>query len=110
MAHDRKTDAVTGVETTGHEWDGIRELDNPLPRWWLWVFYATILWSVVYWVLMPSWPGITGYAKGLLGYSNRGLLTERIEESRLEKAVFIDRILARAANPDAPPIAVASWG
>ena len=67
----RESDEVTGVETTGHEWDGIRELDNPLPRWWLWVFYACIAVAAVYWVLMPSWPGLTGYSKGILGQSDR---------------------------------------
>ncbi len=67
----RESDEVTGVETTGHEWDGIRELDNPLPRWWLWVFYASIAVAAVYWVLMPSWPGVTGYSKGILGQSDR---------------------------------------
>ncbi|MBA4805711.1 MAG: cytochrome-c oxidase, cbb3-type subunit III [Brevundimonas sp.] len=64
-------DEHSGVETTGHEWDGIRELDNPLPRWWLWVFYATIAFSIVYWVLMPAWPGISGYTRGVLGHSDR---------------------------------------
>ena len=57
--------------TTGHEWDGIRELDNPLPRWWLWVFYASIAASVVYWVLMPAWPGLTGHTRGVLQQSDR---------------------------------------
>lgn len=73
--HDKKSgkdvDALSGVDTTGHEWDGIRELDNPLPRWWLWVFYATIAWAIVYWVLMPAWPGISSYTKGLRGHSDR---------------------------------------
>ncbi len=64
-------DEHTGVDTTGHEWDGIRELDNPLPRWWLWVWYATIAFSIVYWVLMPAWPGISGYTRGVLGQSDR---------------------------------------
>ena len=64
-------DDVTGVETTGHEWDGIRELDNPLPRWWLYTWYACIAVAVVYWVLMPAWPGISGYTKGTLGASDR---------------------------------------
>lgn len=57
--------------TTGHEWDGIRELDNPLPRWWLMIFYACVVWSIVYWVLMPAWPGISGYTKGMLHKSDR---------------------------------------
>jgi cytochrome c oxidase cbb3-type subunit 3 len=55
--HVGEKDEHSGVETTGHEWDGIRELDNPLPRWWLWVFYACIAYSIGYWVLMPAWPG-----------------------------------------------------
>jgi len=69
---DRKIDDATGVETTGHEWDGIRELDNPLPRWWLWIWYATIAFSIGYWVLMPAWPGLHGYTKGLLNTSPTG--------------------------------------
>jgi cytochrome c oxidase cbb3-type subunit III len=69
--HERELDEASGVETTGHEWDGIKELDNPLPRWWLWVFYASIAVAAVYWVLMPAWPGISGYSKGVLGQSDR---------------------------------------
>ncbi|MGB9321207.1 MAG: cbb3-type cytochrome c oxidase N-terminal domain-containing protein, partial [Pseudolabrys sp.] len=46
-------DALTGTTTTGHVWDGIRELNTPLPRWWLWLFYATILWAVGYWIVYP---------------------------------------------------------
>ena len=68
---ERKIDEPTGVETTGHEWDGIRELDNPLPRWWLWTWYATIGVAIVYWVLMPAWPGLHGYTRGMLHQSDR---------------------------------------
>jgi cytochrome c oxidase cbb3-type subunit 3 len=68
---ERETDEISGVETTGHEWDGIKELDNPLPRWWLWVFWASILAAVIYWVLMPAWPGVNGFTPGLLHYSDR---------------------------------------
>jgi cytochrome c oxidase cbb3-type subunit 3 len=68
---ERHVDDHSGVETTGHEWDGIRELDNPLPRWWLWIWYACILFAIIYWVLMPAWPGISGYTHGLLGKSDR---------------------------------------
>ena len=54
-------DKVSGQTTTGHEWDGIRELNTPLPRWWLWLFYLTIAFSVVYWIVYPSWPLVSGY-------------------------------------------------
>ena len=53
---DVKKDALTGTDTTGHEWDGIAELNTPLPRWWVWTFWATIIWSIGYWVVYPSWP------------------------------------------------------
>lgn len=55
-------DSITGVETTGHEWDGIRELNNPLPKWWLYTFYATIVFAVVWWILYPAWPWVHGRA------------------------------------------------
>ena len=45
MADNKEVDQISGVETTGHEWDGIKELNNPLPRWWLWTFYATCIWA-----------------------------------------------------------------
>ena len=51
--------ALTGTATTGHEWDGIRELNTPLPRWWLWMFYATIVWAIGYWIVYPAWPLLT---------------------------------------------------
>ncbi|WP_395670291.1 cytochrome-c oxidase, cbb3-type subunit III [Phenylobacterium sp.] len=79
---ERETDDHTGVETTGHEWDGIKELDNPLPRWWLWVFWGSVLWAVVYWVLMPAWPGNSGYTKGLRGESDRANVSREL--ARLE--------------------------
>ena len=64
-------DSVTGVETTGHTWDGISELNNPLPRWWLYVFYACIIWSIGYAVMFPSVPLGTTYFAGTEGYSAR---------------------------------------
>jgi len=64
-------DAHTGHSTTGHEWDGIRELNSPLPRWWLGIFYATIVWSVGYWVVYPAWPLISDATKGVIGYASR---------------------------------------
>jgi cytochrome c oxidase cbb3-type subunit 3 len=72
MAHEKDRDAHSGVETTGHEWDGIKELNNPLPKWWLYVLYACIAWAGGMCLLYPSIPGIRGYWHGLLGYSTRG--------------------------------------
>ncbi|HEY8616333.1 cytochrome-c oxidase, cbb3-type subunit III [Phenylobacterium sp.] len=81
----REMDEHSGVETTGHEWDGIKELDNPLPRWWLWIWYATIAASAVYWVLMPAWPGITGYTKGLLGQSDRAEVSRELAALKAQR-------------------------
>ena len=68
---DRETDEITGVETTGHEWDGIKELNTPLPRWWLWTFYGTIVFAIGYTIAFPAWPLISSATPGLLGYSSR---------------------------------------
>jgi cytochrome c oxidase cbb3-type subunit 3 len=76
----REVDGPTGVETTGHVWDGIRELDNPLPRWWLWTFYGCILVAIIYWILMPAWPGLHGYTHGLLHASDRVKVTQQLAE------------------------------
>jgi len=93
MAEDKKDiDDVSGVETTGHEWDGIKELNNPLPRWWLWTFYATIVWTIGYTIAYPAWPGITGATAGVLGWSSRGQLAEEMEAARAEQAVYLTRI------------------
>jgi cytochrome c oxidase cbb3-type subunit 3 len=75
-------DEVTGIATTGHEWDGIRELNKPLPRWWLLTFYATIVWAVGYWVIYPAWPTLTGYTTGLWGYSQRTEVANEVSAAR----------------------------
>lgn len=64
-------DSFTGTATTGHEWDGIRELNTPLPRWWLNLLYATIIWSIAYWFAYPAWPLISDATRGVLGYATR---------------------------------------
>ncbi len=80
MSNERHVDQVTGVETTGHVWDDdIRELNKPLPRWWLLSFYACILWAVGYWIAYPAWPVIAGgYTKGVLGYSQRATVAREV--------------------------------
>jgi cytochrome c oxidase cbb3-type subunit 3 len=71
MSDHSDIDHVSGRSTTGHEWDGIKELNTPLPRWWILTFYATILWAIGYWVVYPAWPLVTGYTTGLFHYSTR---------------------------------------
>lgn len=66
-----KTPEQKEISTTGHSWDGIEEYNNPLPRWWLWILYATIVWGVGYTIAYPAWPMISGATPGLLGYSTR---------------------------------------
>jgi len=78
--------------TTGHEWDGITEYDTPMPSWWLYVFYATIVWSIGYWVVYPAWPGLSGYTKGLLGYSSRAELVQVQGEADRARAGWLDRM------------------
>jgi cytochrome c oxidase cbb3-type subunit III len=96
MADDKKQhiDEVTGTQTTGHSWDGIRELDTPLPRWWLWVFYATIAWSVVYWVFYPSWPLITSYTRGAFDWSSRSAVAEDLAALKVQRGPMTDKLAA----------------
>ncbi len=94
MADKKEIDEVSGVETTGHEWDGIKELNNPLPRWWLWTFYACIIWALAYTVFYPAWPGITGATAGILGWSSRGDLAEEVKTAKAAQAVYLDKLAA----------------
>jgi cytochrome c oxidase cbb3-type subunit III len=87
-------DEVTGTETTGHEWDGIRELNTPLPKWWLYVFYATILFAAVYMVLYPAVPSLSGYTPGLLNYSTREQLVRDLADVRQARSTWLDRFEA----------------
>ena len=84
--HKKDIDDVTGVETTGHEWDGLKELNNPLPRWWLITFYICIVWAVGYWIAMPAWPLVSDYTKGLLGSSQREQAIEAYKAATTARA------------------------
>jgi cytochrome c oxidase cbb3-type subunit 3 len=88
-------DSVTGIDTTGHEWDGLKELNNPLPRWWLWVLIATIVWSFAYWVVYPAWPvpGM-GHTKGVFGYSSRAAVETEIKAAKAGQAQMLAKIAA----------------
>ena len=85
-------DEVTGFETTGHEWDGLKELNKPLPRWWVWVLWATVVWSIGYWIAMPAWPLVSDYTRGLLGYSQRDVVTRAVADARAAQAAFLEKI------------------
>lgn len=99
MADKIERDEVSGTDTTGHEWDGIKELDTPLPRWWLYVFYASIVASVIYWILMPAWPLVNGYTKGLLDFSDRRNVAAEVEMLQSSRAPMFER-LANASAAD----------
>ena len=81
MCAKKVTPAQKGeIPTTGHEWDGIREYDNPMPRWWVWVFYATIVWGIGYTIAYPAWPLISGATPGVLGASTRADVAAEIKQ------------------------------
>jgi cytochrome c oxidase cbb3-type subunit 3 len=85
-------DSLSGRDTTGHEWDGVKELNTPLPTWWVYTFYATIVFAIVYCVLYPAIPSLSGHTEGTLGYTNRAALTEQLARQAGERAKFVDRI------------------
>jgi len=89
---DDDLDHVSGKTTTGHEWDGIKELNTPLPRWWVITFYATIVWAVGYWIMYPAWPLLWSNTPGVLHYSSRSQVTSELadlEKMRGEKMVAL---------------------
>ena len=79
MADNKRIDQPTGTETVGHEWDGIEELDTPMPRWWLWTLYATIVWAIGYTILYPAWPMIDRATAGVWGWSSREQLSAEMK-------------------------------
>ncbi|MCB1680916.1 MAG: cytochrome-c oxidase, cbb3-type subunit III [Alphaproteobacteria bacterium] len=91
-SHSKKEiDTVSGVETTGHEWDGLKELNNPAPRWWLWVFYISIIWSVWYWVVYPAWPTFSGATKGAYGWTQYKKLAAEQQEIKDRQKAYLDK-------------------
>ncbi len=89
-------DAVTGTATTGHEWDGIQELNTPLPRWWLWLFYITIIWAIGYWVVYPAWPLVTSFTDGALGWHARSAVVTDLTELQTLRAPMTTKLAATA--------------
>ena len=115
MADDRQDiDVVTGTPTTGHVWDGIRELNTPLPRWWLWLFYLTIIWSVGYWIVYPSWPLLSSYTTGMLRWHARQAVVFDLDALQAQRGPMAARLAAAspqeiASDPQLSDFARA-WG
>ena len=97
MSDDKKiTDEVTGVETTGHDWDGIKELNNPAPRWWLIVWLVCTIWGVGYWFFYPGWPTFSGEGErggcvGSLNWTQYTQLQEQQAEIMARKAAYLSK-------------------
>jgi cytochrome c oxidase cbb3-type subunit 3 len=85
-------DKLSGIETTGHEWDGIKELNNPLPRWWLWTFYGCIVFALGYTVVFPAWPMLSSATTGLLGYSSRADLDADLAAAKAAQGDMLEAV------------------
>ncbi len=93
-------------DTTGHSWDGIQEFNNPLPRWWLWTFYFTIFWGIIYTIAYPAWPLITGATPGVIGFSTRANVAEEIvqfEAMNSDLRAQIETVELASITPQADP-------
>lgn len=104
----KKDSHKQSVQTTGHAWDGdLQEFNNPLPRWWLWGFYGTVVFAVIYWVLFPAWPFGTGFTTGVLNdityttadgrevtrhWNTRSLLDKEMAQARSDQQQFLDEL------------------
>ena len=98
MATNIEKDDVSGTATTGHEWDGIKELNTPLPRWWLYTFYATVIWGIAYTIAYPAWPMLTSATPGLLGWSSRATLDQQMATAREAQKANLDKIAAMSVD------------
>ncbi len=78
--------------TTGHSWDGIEEFNNPLPRWWLWIFYACIVWAIWYSIAYPAWPGVKSATAGYLGFSTRAQVAEEIATAEAKNFAINEKL------------------
>ncbi|OAO02020.1 cytochrome c oxidase, cbb3-type subunit III [Sphingomonadales bacterium EhC05] len=105
MSDKKYIDQATGTETVGHEWDGIEELDTPMPRWWVWTFYATIIWAIGYVILYPAIPLVNSATEGLLGWTSRGEYAKEVtareqQLAPIRAAMVNSDINSVATNPE----------
>ncbi len=113
MTTNPEHDPVTGRSTTGHEWDGIKELNTPLPKWWVYVFYVTIVWAIGFWILYPTWPTLDGYFAGVLNWNDHVELRKETAAVAQERDRFRSRIATLSiaeieADPELRAFAMAS--
>lgn len=110
MADQNRIDQATGTDFVGHEWDGIEELNTPLPRWWLWTFYITIVWAVAYTIFYPAWPLVERATAGRLGWTSRGQLAAEMKAEAARRAPLVSAIGATAveALPSNPRLMTAA--
>lgn len=94
MAKNEK-DTLSGVETTGHEWDGLKELNNPAPRWWLWVFFICCIWAFGYWIVYPAWPTLSGNTQGVKSWTSHKKLADEQAEITARRGEFAEKIKHR---------------
>lgn len=105
MANEKRIDQPTGTEFVGHEWDGIEELNTPLPRWWLWTFYLTIVFAIGYVIAYPAWPMLSKGTEGVLGWTSRGQLAKEMDAAEQARAAVMQKIAAAdlaTLSPDDP--------
>jgi len=101
----KRIDQPTGTETVGHEWDGIEELNTPLPRWWLWLFYICIAFAIGYSVVYPALPMLNAGTQGTSGWTSRGQLAQDTAAADAAQKAVREQIAATpvellASNPD----------
>lgn len=99
MAEEHKEiDKLTGTATTGHEWDGIHELNTPLPRWWLWTFYACIVWAIGYWIAYPAWPLLTNSTQGITAWYARNAVVGDLDELKALRGPMMEKLTNTAVT------------
>lgn len=103
----KRTDEATGTNLVGHEWDGIEELDTPLPRWWVYIFAACVVFAAGYVVVYPSFPDTAGTS----GWSSRGELAQMLSAEQAARAPKLNALAATpieqlADNPNLMRIAI----
>jgi cytochrome c oxidase cbb3-type subunit 3 len=94
MTDAKQTGAEAKVGTTGHEWDGITELNTPLPRWWLWLFYACIVFSIGYWIVYPSWPLVWSYTSGVSDWHSRTAVAQELAALQTQRSAMTAKLAA----------------